>query len=96
MVTTATLQTIWDCRWSRPGYRVFGVQDHLQPEKLWVCVRRGERNGVTEEEDRFMKWRAGVYLAAALCLCGMSTCLSRAISKSTGAVNAPSARPVLP
>jgi hypothetical protein len=34
MVTTATLQTIWDCRWSRPGYRVLGVQDHLQPEKL--------------------------------------------------------------
>jgi hypothetical protein len=46
----ATLQTIWDCRWSRPGYRVLGVQEHLQPEKLWVCVRRGERRGVTEEE----------------------------------------------
>jgi hypothetical protein len=52
MTTAATvaLQRIWDCRWSRPGYRVFGVQDHLQPEKLWVCVRRGERIGVTEEE----------------------------------------------
>jgi hypothetical protein len=47
---TMTLQTIWDCRWSRPGYRVIGVQEHLQPEKLWVCVRRGERVGVTEEE----------------------------------------------
>ncbi len=22
-----TLQTIWDCRWSRPGYRVIDVQD---------------------------------------------------------------------
>jgi hypothetical protein len=51
MTFTATipLQTIWDCRWSRPGYRLIGVEDHLQPEKLWVCVR-GERRGVTEEE----------------------------------------------
>ena len=55
--TTATLQTIWDCRWSRPGYRLFGVEDHLQPEKLWVCVRTGERRGVTEEEcDRCPSW----------------------------------------
>jgi hypothetical protein len=52
MASTAikTMQTIWDCRWSRPGYRVIGVEDRLQPEKLWVCVRRGERCGVTEEE----------------------------------------------
>ncbi len=48
--TVATLQTIWDCRCSRPGYRLFGVQDQLQPEKLWVCIRTGERRGVTEEE----------------------------------------------
>jgi hypothetical protein len=48
--TVATLQTIWDCRWSRPGYRLFGIQDHLQPEKLWVCIRTGQRRGVTEEE----------------------------------------------
>jgi len=46
----ATLQTIWDCRWSRPGYRIAGIEDHLQPENLWVCVRQGERRGVTEEE----------------------------------------------
>jgi hypothetical protein len=50
MSVTATLQTIWDCRFSRPGYRVIGVPDQLQPEKLWVCVRKGERRGVTEEE----------------------------------------------
>lgn len=53
MVAIATLQTIWDCRWSRPGYRVLGVQDHLQPEKRWVCVRSGEREGVTEELCEF-------------------------------------------
>jgi hypothetical protein len=46
----ATLQTIWDCRWSRPGDRIPGVEEHLQPETLWVCVRQGERRGVTEEE----------------------------------------------
>jgi hypothetical protein len=45
-----TLQTIWDCRYSRPGYRLLGIADHLQPQKLWVCVRRGEPRGVTEEE----------------------------------------------
>ncbi len=56
--TTATLQTIWDCRFSRPGYRLFGVEDHLQPEKLWVCVRGGERRGVTEEEcEACPEWR---------------------------------------
>ena len=48
--TTAVLQTIWDCRHSRPGHRIHGVQDHLQPESLWVCVRRGERRNVSEEE----------------------------------------------
>jgi hypothetical protein len=48
--TTSTLQTIWDCRFSRPGYRVLGIQEHMQPEKLWVCIRQGERRGVTEEE----------------------------------------------
>ena len=44
----ATLQTIWDCRFSRPGFRLSGVKDELQPESVWVCVRtkRGpSRNG---------------------------------------------------
>ena len=47
---TATLQTIWDCRFSRPGYRLTGVVDRHQPEPLWVCVREGGRRPVTEEE----------------------------------------------
>ena len=46
----ATLQTVFDCRWSRPGYRVTGVPDHLQPESFWVCVRLGERRDVSAEE----------------------------------------------
>ena len=35
MTTTsaATLQTIWDCKWSRPGYRLIGVEDHLHVRK---------------------------------------------------------------
>ena len=50
LTATAALQTIWDCRWSRPGYRVIGIADNWQPEPLWVCIRTGERRGVTEEE----------------------------------------------
>ena len=47
----ATLQTIWDCRWSRQGRRLPGVDERRQPEPLWVCVRRpGIRRGVSEEE----------------------------------------------
>ena len=46
----ATQQTIWDCRWSRPGHRLTGVNDAEQPEALWVCVRTGKRRGVDEHE----------------------------------------------
>ena len=48
--TVATLQTVWDCRFSRPGYRVSGVPEHLQPEPLWVCLRLDERRGVSQDE----------------------------------------------
>ena len=44
----ATLQTIWDCRWSRPGYRLSGVKESLQPESLWVCVRTGHRHPASD------------------------------------------------
>ena len=44
----ATLQTIWDCRWSRPGFRLSGVTERLQPESTWVCVRTGGRHPVNE------------------------------------------------
>jgi hypothetical protein len=45
----ATLQ-IWDCRWSRPGYRLTGVGDEDLPEPLWVCARTGGRRLVSEKE----------------------------------------------
>ena len=46
----ATLQTVWDCRYSRPGFRLFGVGEPLQPESLWVCTRNGKRRGVADAE----------------------------------------------
>ena len=46
----ATLQTIWDCHWSRLGRRVLGADEPQQLETLWVCVRRGQRRCVTEQE----------------------------------------------
>jgi hypothetical protein len=59
MIATATLHTIWDCRWSRPGYRLLGVEEHLQPETLWVCDRHGERRGVTEVDcENCPHWEA--------------------------------------
>jgi hypothetical protein len=52
MATTAiaTMQAVWDCRWSRLGQRLTGVPEALQPESTWVCVREGERRNVCEEE----------------------------------------------
>jgi hypothetical protein len=49
-IATATLQTVWDCRWSRPGYRLSCVDEREQPESVFVCVRRGTRRPVTNEE----------------------------------------------
>jgi hypothetical protein len=46
----ATLQTIWDCRWSQPGHRLNGVPDAKQPEGTWVCVREGARRTIDEDE----------------------------------------------
>jgi hypothetical protein len=45
----ATLQTIWDCKWSRINCSVSG--ETLSDAPLWICVRPGRRRrGVTEEE----------------------------------------------
>jgi hypothetical protein len=48
--TITTLAAVWDCRWSRPGYRLTGVADAQQPETTWVCVHEGERRPVIDEE----------------------------------------------
>ena len=45
----AVQQTIWDCRWSQPGLRLAGIADGDQPEPIWVCIRTGERRGVSEQ-----------------------------------------------
>jgi hypothetical protein len=52
MATTAvaTLSTAWDCKWSRPGYRLTNVSDRLQPESVWVCARTGTRRSIDEAE----------------------------------------------
>lgn len=49
-MATATMQTVWDCRWSRPGHQITGLSDALQPEPTWVCVREGDRRAVCNAE----------------------------------------------
>ena len=49
-IAVATLQTVWDCKWSRPGFRLSGVKEALQPESQWVCVRTAQRRSVTDAE----------------------------------------------
>jgi hypothetical protein len=44
----ATVQTIWGCKWSRPGYRIPDVEEQFQPEPTWVCIRDGERKNIPE------------------------------------------------
>ena len=58
ITAVATLQTAWDCRWSRPGYRVAGVQEQFQPETRWVCcIRTGERRCIdTSECEQCPHW----------------------------------------
>jgi hypothetical protein len=49
--TVMTLQTIWDCQWSRPARPAGVMQEPL--DGLWVCVRpQGNlvRRPVIEEE----------------------------------------------
>jgi hypothetical protein len=57
MAATATFQNIWNCRWSRPGHRITGLSDAVQPESVWVCAREGERRSVTDDEcARCSRW----------------------------------------
>jgi hypothetical protein len=47
----APRRMIWDCRYSRLGYRTPRVAaEQTQPEILWVCAREPKRRCVTDEE----------------------------------------------
>jgi hypothetical protein len=54
----ATLQTIWDCKWSRINCSVSGESRLGTP--LWTCIRPGRKHrGVTEEEcETCANWEA--------------------------------------
>ncbi len=63
-IATATVQSQWECKWSRPGFRLAGIDEAQQPETVWVCVRTGERRKLSEhtcdncpfwEQDEFRK-----------------------------------------
>ena len=49
-IAVDTLPTIWSCRWSRPGYRISGIQEQFQPEPTWVCIRDGFRAAIPESK----------------------------------------------
>jgi hypothetical protein len=56
-IVVAPLQPVWDCQWSVLGYRLSCLDEHLQPESRWVCVRTGTRRSVTEDEcERCPHW----------------------------------------
>ena len=46
----ATLQVVWDCRWSQPGHRLATVPDVQQPASRWECTRDGHRRSIDARE----------------------------------------------
>jgi len=58
----ATQQTVWECKWSRPGFRLAGLEEAKQPEPMWVCVRTGERRRVSDEKcEHCPYWEADAF-----------------------------------
>jgi hypothetical protein len=56
----AMLQPVWDCKWSRPGHRLTGIVDGLQPETTWVCVHGGVRRNIGENDcQTCARWELG-------------------------------------
>jgi hypothetical protein len=49
VIALATEQSVWNCRWSRPGHRLSRVPDRDQPEAPWVCVRTSTRHDIAEQ-----------------------------------------------
>jgi hypothetical protein len=82
-MATATVHTVWDCRWSRPGHHITGIADALQPETTWVCVREGGRAAICEDDcARCSRWEPLTAMAA------LATTHSGAIFSDHGAETA--------
>jgi hypothetical protein len=54
----ATLQTIWDCRWSVPEFRPIGGKEHRESELSWICVRSATRKVTEEKCEHCPFWEA--------------------------------------
>jgi hypothetical protein len=49
--TLVAIQTAWNCRWVRFGYRPIGTPEHIRLAEQWRCVRPPSvPRDVTEEE----------------------------------------------
>jgi hypothetical protein len=47
-IAVATPQNAWDCKSSRPGFRLAGLEESAPPESVWMCVRTGQRRRLSE------------------------------------------------
>jgi hypothetical protein len=73
MAATATFQNVWNCRWSRPGHRITGLSDAVQPESVWVCAREGERRSVSDHEcARCSRWEPSAIAVAPVAVFALS------------------------
>jgi hypothetical protein len=58
-IALATRKTPWECKWSRPGFRLAGLDESLQPESVWVCVRLKTRRRLSDTTcDDCPYWQA--------------------------------------
>jgi hypothetical protein len=61
----ATLQTIWDCKWSRPAAPTFGSPQDVAPVTRWMCIRTADRRAVSESEcETCPFWEFGARLVS--------------------------------
>ena len=45
-------QTVWNCRWSRPGFRFTGLPASRHVEGAWICTRECPAHSVDEADCR--------------------------------------------
>ena len=61
-VSALTLQTLWDCRWSRPATAARKGPPYVarpEPGTQWVCIRTRGRRAITEAEcEQCEHWEA--------------------------------------